>query len=98
MSANGDTVRAAHDAWNRRDADFFVEHASPDIEYVNPPQAVEPGTRHGHEGIRDVLEKQWELLGDARFEVAELYERDDEVVAVAALTRRMPGSDATISA
>ena len=46
-----EVVRALYEAWNgadgRRAALAFI---ADDFEWVNPSYAVEPGTRHGHEG------------------------------------------------
>jgi hypothetical protein len=41
-----------------RDPERVVhEFATPDIEYVNPPEAVEPGTRRGPAEVVEAL--QW---------------------------------------
>lgn len=80
------------DAWNRRDLEAALEFVGEDFEYVNPPNALEPGTRHGPEGATTVMSKQWESLGDARLEMARMHEREDQVVAEALLARTMPGS------
>jgi ketosteroid isomerase-like protein len=48
-----DVVRAIYDAW--RDGRSARAYIAEDIEYVNPPDAVEPGVRHGRKwfaGIR----------------------------------------------
>jgi ketosteroid isomerase-like protein len=43
--AKVDVVRAIYDAWTEgRSARDYIDE---DIEYVNPPDAVEPGVRHG---------------------------------------------------
>ena len=40
-----EVVRTIYDAWGSgRSA---RDHIDPDVEYVNPPDAVEPGVRHG---------------------------------------------------
>ncbi len=52
----------------------------PDTEYVNPPDAVEPGTRRGAAGWRAVLESQRTGLGPAATaELDELVVRGDRV-------------------
>lgn len=85
------------DAWNRRDLDDMIANADPDIEYVNPPDAVEPGTRRGHAELATVARKQWEALApDGRQEVERVHERGDEVLTVVRLTRSMPGSESRI--
>jgi ketosteroid isomerase-like protein len=44
---NVEIVRRSVDAWNRRDVEGALGLVNPDAEYVNPPSAVEPGTRRG---------------------------------------------------
>ncbi len=64
-----------------------------DFEYVNPPNAVEPGTRRGADGIVTVLSKQWEAMGDdARLVIDRVHEQDECVIAEARLSRGMPDS------
>ena len=58
----------------------------PEAEYVNPPDALEPGTRRGREGWRAVLQSTMEGLGrSARFELVELVERGDRVLVLLSL-------------
>jgi ketosteroid isomerase-like protein len=51
---NVDLVRRIYDAWDREQSarDFI----SPDVEYVNPSYAVEPGVRRGRASFRVVRE------------------------------------------
>ena len=85
------------DAWNRQDLDACLAMADPDIEYVNAPSAVEPGTRRGHDGLSLVLRKQWEGLGPtARVEVERVEFRGEGAVVVGRLSREMPGSTSRI--
>ena len=85
------------DAWNRRDLAACLELADPEIEYVNAPSAVEPGTRHGHDGLSLVLRKQWEGLGHtARVEVERVEVQGQDAVMVGRLSREMPGASSRI--
>jgi ketosteroid isomerase-like protein len=97
-----ENVEIAHrvlEAWNRRDAEAILELADPEIEYVNPPEAVEPGTRQGHEGLVAVLRSQWDFLVDgAQVEIERTYDRGDDVYTLARIVGRMPDSDAVIDA
>jgi ketosteroid isomerase-like protein len=90
-------VREFFDAWNRQDLEACLAMADPDIEYVNAPSAVEPGTRHGHEGFSLVLRKQWEGLGPtARAELDEMQVQAESVLVIGRLSREMPGSSSRI--
>jgi ketosteroid isomerase-like protein len=44
---NVEVVRSFYDAWERDEFPGPVELMDAEIEYVNPPGAVEPGTRRG---------------------------------------------------
>jgi|SRR5215204_2613917 len=93
---NVEIVHRALAAWNGRDIEAMLALTDPDVEFVNSPTAVEPGTRWGHESFEDVLRTQWKILSDARWVVDRLYERQEEIVGLGRLSRRMPGSDARI--
>lgn len=89
-----EVVEALVAAWNRRDLETAISLTDPDAEYINPPLALEPGTRHGHEGLANVLRKQWEGLGpDARQHIDATHVRGDTVIAAGRISRKMPGSD-----
>jgi ketosteroid isomerase-like protein len=86
-------------AWNERDADTVRALTAPEVEYVNPPNAVEPGTRQGQEALAEVMRKQWEGLGpDARQEIELVHDRGDQVFTEVRLVRSMPGSDTEVDA
>jgi ketosteroid isomerase-like protein len=65
-----------------RDPDRIVhEFATPDVEYINPPEAVEPGIRRGRALVAQALRSSSEMLEWRRHEVHELFDRGDAVVA-----------------
>ena len=84
------------DAWNRRDLDALLAIASPDIEYVNSPSAVEPGTRRGRDEYASVLRAQWDFVGDARLEVQSLKASVDAALVTLKLSRTLQGSETRI--
>jgi len=87
-------VERVIDAWNRRDLDTMLALSDPEAEYVNAPAAVEPGTRHGHEGVTTVIKKQWEGLGpDARQRIDQAHVRGDEIVTEGTVSVVLPGSE-----
>ena len=94
--ARGKVVEGFVDAWNRRDLDSALDLIDEDFEYVNPPNAMEPGTRRGTEGATTVLTKQWEGLADARLEIARVHHREDQMVTETLLSRGMPESTARL--
>lgn len=89
MASEAETVvRGFYDAFSRgRPIDEvsaeFAPFLHPDAEYVNPPDAVEPGTRRGISEFRGALEGIAEGLGqEAKFTVDELEERGDRVLVI----------------
>ena len=85
------------DAWNRQDLEACLAMADSGVEYVNAPSAVEPGTRHGLEGLSLVLRKQWEGLGPtARADIERTRVEGDRVLVIGRLSREMPGSTSRI--
>lgn len=87
-------ARRLVDGWNRRDLDAILSFCHRDVEYVNAPQALEPGTRHGHEGIAIVMRRQWEAFDpDGRQEIMAVHEVGDHLVTEGTVTRSMPGSE-----
>jgi ketosteroid isomerase-like protein len=98
MSQDGriELIRRALDAWNRRDIEDLLAISTPEIEYVNSPTAVEPGTRRGPQEVTAALQAQWEILLDARQEIDRMVEHGDAIFTLGRVSRRMPGSEARI--
>jgi ketosteroid isomerase-like protein len=53
-------VRSFYDAWAREEFPGPIHLMDPAIEYVNPPAAVEPGTRHGIAAFSRAVERIFE--------------------------------------
>jgi ketosteroid isomerase-like protein len=84
---NVDLVRRIYDAWDREESarDFI----SPDVEYVNPSYAVEPGVRRGRASFRVVRE----TYEDFRIAIERFIDAGgDEVVVLARYTASGRGS------
>lgn len=79
MGKNAEAVRRLYDAFNRRDTALTRELMQPGIEWVNPDDAVEPGTRSGFDQYQDALSKVREVFEDAEITVDELVESGDLV-------------------
>jgi ketosteroid isomerase-like protein len=88
---NVEIVRSIYGAWLQGES--AGSRIDPEIEYVNPPDAVETGTRRGRKafaGIRDAYD-------DVRVEPEELIDAgDDEVVVIARVTGKGHGSGVEI--
>jgi ketosteroid isomerase-like protein len=57
---NIDIVKRFYDVWAREEFPGPIELMDPEIEYVNPPGAVEPGTRRGLEAFSRAVGKVFE--------------------------------------
>jgi ketosteroid isomerase-like protein len=65
-----------------RDPKRFVNHfATPDVEYVNPPEAVDPGIRSGRAQVNLALRRARQSSASYRHELHELFDVGDTVVA-----------------
>jgi ketosteroid isomerase-like protein len=65
-----------------RDPKRLLDHfATPDIEYVDPPEAVEPGTRRGRTEVMLALRRARQSSPTYRHELHELFDVGDTVVA-----------------
>lgn len=60
---------------------FVYDFAAPDIEYVNPPEAVDPGIRRGRAEVILALRRARQSSVSYRHELHELFDLGDAVVA-----------------
>jgi ketosteroid isomerase-like protein len=72
-------VRRLFEAWEREGFGVVAELMDPDVEYVNPPYAVEPGTRRGYEGFARAAEAIRAVYPDRRLEPLEYHDAGDRV-------------------
>ena len=79
-----------------RDPEELLKLATPDIEYVNPPYAVEPGVRHGLVAVAQAMRRFAEPWDESRHELRELYDCGDLVVAAVSWHVRGRGSSRDI--
>lgn len=77
-----DVVRAVYAAWNREQLPGPPELLDPRIEYVNPPDAVEPGIRHGLPAFTRAVTKTLEGWETWQMEVEEMSAHGEDVAAV----------------
>ena len=59
-----------------------------DVEWVNPPDAVEPGSRRGVDGFNEAIASIYEGWDESRFEPERGVENGDDVVALGELRAR----------
>lgn len=76
-----------------RDPEWLFELATPDIEYVNPPDAVEPGVRRGPAAVVAAMRAFAEVWEESRHELRELHDCGAVVVADVAWYTRSRGTE-----
>ena len=89
---NVEIVRRYYAAWSRDEFPGPDELMNPEIEYVNPDGAVEPGTRRGLAAFRLAVEKLFEGWETWQMEPEVFRAVDDQVAVVVRYRGRGRGS------
>lgn len=93
---NVEVVKRLYDAWQRDGFGVVPALMDPDIEYVNPPYAVEPGTREGYEGFATAAQNIRNVYPARRFEPLEFWDSKSRVAVRARVIARGLGSSVEI--
>jgi ketosteroid isomerase-like protein len=85
---NLETVERLWEVWQRDGVGFVAEFMDPEVEWVNPSYAVEPGTRRGHLAFTAAADAVSSVYGG--FEVLDprLHEVGDRVAVTATVATR----------
>ena len=78
----GTLLREGFEAWNGGDRSFVLEHFSPDVVWVTPPDDPDQDVFRGHGAVVRFWDEWKAAVGQLRFEVQELLEADNRVLAV----------------
>ena len=89
-------VKRLYDAWQRDGFGVVPALMDPDIEYVNPPYAVEPGTRQGYEGFAIAAQNIRNVYPARRFEPLEFYDARNLVAVRVRVVARGVGSSVEV--
>jgi ketosteroid isomerase-like protein len=95
LSAEGnvDVVRRIYEGGLiDRHPEQLLELLDPEVEYVNPPEAVDPGIRRGRAEVAQAFRNIAESFEAYRHELRELYDAGDAVVALVSFCTRGRGS------
>lgn len=95
---NVEVVRRIYDEGliDRDPAEWLLELATPDIEYVNPSYAVESGVRRGPAEVVRAMRAFAEVWESSRHVLHELFDCGDSVVAAVSWYTRSRGSDSEL--
>lgn len=75
--------------------DELMRLTAEDVAYVNPPDAIEPGTRRGRGAVGRAFGNIL-TFDHVHHEIVDLFDGGDTVVAVVSMRARMRGSEAEI--
>jgi len=78
----GNLIRTVYEAWNGGDRSFVLQHLSPDVVWVTPPDDPDQGVFRGHDAIKGFWDQWRANVGQLRFEVEDMAETGDRVLAV----------------
>jgi uncharacterized protein len=87
-------VEAFYRAVSRGDIEAALKLVRPDGEWVNPEDAMEPGTRTGLGGFRTALAALRDSFDDLRFDIDELVDLGDHVLVTGSFSGVGRASDA----
>ena len=73
-------VKEGYAAWNSGNREWVLEHMSPEIEWVTPPDDPDQGTFRGYEGVERFWANWRDLFGLIRFEVRGIEDFGDHVL------------------
>jgi ketosteroid isomerase-like protein len=93
---NVELVKRLYDAWQKDGFGVVPALMDPDIEYVNPPYAVEPGTRRGYEGFAIAAQNIRNVYPTRRFEPLEFHDAGNQVAVRARVVARGVGSNVEV--
>jgi uncharacterized protein len=85
---NVEVVRRIYAGWVPGSSPAESNLLDPDIEWVNPSDALEPGTRTGIEVFSSIIEELNDTIGDFRMDVERFIDAGDRVVVVATMRGR----------
>jgi ketosteroid isomerase-like protein len=81
---SAENLELVRELYRRIEADgsFPDDLLDDEIEYVNPPDAVEPGTRRGREAFHAAIARVDDAFGERSVELEEIVDGGDDVVAL----------------
>ena len=91
MASNVEIVERILDHWRKLEA-IPPELLQDDVEFVNAPDAIEPGTRHGQTEFREAISAFGRAYSSLEIEVERLAEAGEGVGVIAALRLTGRGS------
>lgn len=79
------------EAWERDGYGVVRELMDPEVEWVNPSYAVEPGTRHGYDGFEAAVQALVAVYPDIQLSATQFAAVGDRVVVTVKVTTQSTG-------
>lgn len=90
-------VRDAFRAFNTEGIDAALSFFGPDVVWYTTDRWVDGSAYRGHDGMRTLTAAFTENFDDFRFDVGDIYDAQDRVVALIHMTGQIKGSESPIS-
>ena len=91
-----DVIRRIYAVWAKEGSPVPSDLLDPQIEWVNPPDAVERGTRRGVEAFASAVEALSDSFEGVGVDIDEMVDAGDRVVVLATLRARGKWSGADV--
>jgi ketosteroid isomerase-like protein len=85
---NIEIVRRIYAAWQQHGLGAASGALDPAIEWVNPDDAIEPGTRRGVDAFEAAWSNVSDSFGEVQFDLDEFLDAGDDVVLVTTMRAR----------
>jgi ketosteroid isomerase-like protein len=95
---NLQVVRAGFDAFSRGDTPAMLKLVDPSVVFTPIPETPDIQSFHGHEGLVQGIAQSTEIWDDFSFELNEMRDLDDHVLASFRWWGRGPGSGIEVEA
>ncbi|HEX4187367.1 MAG TPA: nuclear transport factor 2 family protein [Solirubrobacteraceae bacterium] len=90
---NVEIVRRLYEAWQRDGLGVVPELMAPEIEWVNPANAIEPGTRRGYAGFAAAASSFASVYRESLVSDVTFYDAGEQIAVKARMTSLAAGSD-----
>jgi uncharacterized protein len=92
---NVEVVRELYEAMDAGRLDPVLSFLDPEIEYVNPPDAIDPGTRHGIQGMVEAVANVTEPFESSAHTIEDIVPNGDKVLVTVTFRATGRGSGAS---
>ena len=92
MDVDVEQMRRAYEGLSRGDVEGALELIDPEVEVRDRPEAPDPQTYHGYDGVRTAVQSTFDTFDQVEFEPEQFVEAGDHIVVVIRLRGKGKGS------